>query len=278
MKNISLLAVATLLAGGVFFTASCNKATVDSNTTTTSDNELCESEFMRVLPMVNCKTLSKLTKSVDRIGGATYPTYTATDTVTNGNGWPRTLVINYGPNPGVVDPIDGKKRYGIITVTFNNYWHDIGSTATVTYTNYYVNNISYSASFSMTRKSSSQFGLTIVNGVCKNTSASAAWVIQFGATRIFNWNSGLGDSVLSHSAYTVTGSGYGVDRNTVNFKSTIDANGPMTLLCNCAYLITSGSVTITPAGLATRTVNYGSGACTNTATVTIDGQNYSITK
>ena len=278
MKKITLFAAATLIAGGAFFTSSCNKATVDSNTTTTSDNELCESEFMRVVPMINCKTLSKLSKSVERVSGVTYPTYTATDTVTNGNGWPRTLIINYGPNPGVVDPIDGKKRYGIITVTFNNYWHDIGTTATVTYTNYYVNNISYMATFNVTRKSSTEFGLSIVNGVCKNTSASATWTIMFGATRTLTWTNGIADSVLSHSAYTVTGSGYGVDRNQVNFKSTIDATGTMSLLCNCAYLITSGTLTITPAGLATRTVNYGSGACSNTATVTIDGQNYSITK
>src|ERR1700722_14381198 len=133
MKKITLLAIAVLIAGGIFSTFSCNKATEDSNTTTTTDNQLCESEFMRIVPLVNVLTVSKLNKSVERIGGVKYPTYTATDTVTNGNGWPRTLVIYYGPNPGVVDPTDGKTRYGTITVTFNNYWHDIGTTATVSY-------------------------------------------------------------------------------------------------------------------------------------------------
>jgi hypothetical protein len=278
MKKITLITTAVLIAGSIFCTFSCNKATVDSNTTTTSDNELCESEFMRMIPMINCQAVSKLNKSVERVGGIKYPTYTATDTVTNGNGWPRTLVINYGPNPGVADPIDGKTRYGIITVTYNNYWHDIGTTAAITFTNYYVNNINYMAAINITRKSSSQFGLTIVNGVCKNSSATAGWVIQFGSTRIFTQTSGIDDSVIAHSTYMVTGSGYGVDRNAVNFKSAISATGPMTLLCNCQYLITSGSVTITPAGLATRTVNYGIGSCSSSATVTIDGQNYSITK
>ncbi len=273
MKKITLFVSSALIAGGIFFTTSCNKATVDSNTTTTSDNQLCESEFMRVVPQVNSLTFSKLNKSVERVGGVTYPIITATDTVTNGNGWPRTLTINYG-SAGVVDPIDGKTRKGVITVSFTNYWHDIGTTATITYSNYFVNSISYSATLEATRKSPTQFGLDVVNGVCKSTN----WVIQYGSSRILTWTNGISDSVFSHSAYMITGSGYGVDRNTVNFKSAISSAAPMTLFCNCASLITSGTVTINPAGLATRTVNYGSGACSSTATVTIDGQNYTINK
>ena len=272
MKKISLFASAILLAGGIFSTFSCNKAAVDSNTQTTQDNELCESEFMRILPLVNSLTQAHLNRAVDRVT-ASYPTYTPWDTVTMGNGWPRTLVINYGPT-GVVDPTDGKTRRGVITITFENYWHDIGTPATVTYNNYYVNNISYTASVNIDHKSANSYGLAIVNGVCKSTS----WTIQFGSSRTVTQTNGIGDSVYAHGAYSVTGTGNGVDRNQVNFTSTIQAGLPMTLLCDCPDLITSGTVVITPAGLATRTVNYGSGICNTQATVTIDGQNYSISK
>ncbi|HXB14001.1 MAG TPA: hypothetical protein VNZ45_18570, partial [Bacteroidia bacterium] len=198
---------------------------------------------------------------------------TATDTVTNGNGWPRTLTINYGA-AGVADPNDGKIRKGTIIVSFTNYWHDIGTTATISYSNFFVNSVSYNGTLEVTRKSTTQFGLDVVNGVCKSTN----WVIQYGSSRILTWTNGISDSVFSHSAYIITGNGYGVDRNTVNFKSTISSAAPMILFCNCPSYITSGTVTITPAGLATRTVNYGTGACNSTATVTIDGQNYNINK
>lgn len=266
MKKIILLGTGLLIAGGIFFTFSCNKPTLDTNTQTAQDNNLCENEFMRILPAINVLAISHFGAGVERTTGTHYPVITATDT-TKSPGWPRTLTINYGP--GVADSSDGKTRSGMIIVSFSNYWHDIGTVATVTLSNYFVGGTNYSGTLSIERISATQFKQSVVNGVC----TASNWKIMFASSRTFTWTGGYNDTVPSHSQYIITGSAQGTDRNQVNFTSSITS--ALVKRNNCPS-ICQGTIEITPAGLANRTVDFGNGTCSGKATVTINGQSQSI--
>jgi hypothetical protein len=265
MRKKPLLALFTLAF--LMASVSCKKTTVDTNTQTATDNYLCEGEFMRILPAVNSIAVKTEGDGVKRISSAHYPTVTVTDTVKY-PGWPRTMTINYGP--GVADSSDGRTRSGIITVSFSNYWHRPGTTATVTYTGYSVNNISYVGGVTLYRNTDTTFTVTVTGAICK----TANWNITFGASRVFTWVQGRGDTVAAHSLFSITGTSNGMDRNQVNYTAAVSK--ALVRSSGCGY-ITSGTIEITPAGLSKRTVDFGNGNCDNSATVTIDGNSYTLT-
>lgn len=272
MRKKSLLTVLALAAIlGIITIVSCDKATVDSNTTTATDNSLCEEEFFRVVPMVTSLCAGSLTPGVRRVeGGPHYPVITVTDTATN-PGWPRTLTINYGP--GVVDSSDGRTRSGIVTVSFPNYWHDLGTQATVAYSGYFVNNIAYSATINITHNSDSGFTESIGAGKC--TPSGVKNPILYNGSVVLTWTQGESSpTVAAANSYSISGTLSGTDRNQVNYTTSITKS--LIKPSSCTY-ITEGTEIITPAGLTTRTVDYGSGSCDNQANVTIDGNSFAIT-
>lgn len=268
MKKTTLLAIITASVGvSCMVLTSCKKKTVDTNTQVATDNVICEDEFMRMVPMVNSIAVKTEGDGVKRVEGTHYPVVSVADT-TKYPSWPRTLTINYGP--GVTDSVDGKTRMGIINVAFNQYWHDIGGTATITFNNYYVNNVNYTAKVIIFRNSDSTFTETIGGAVCKTSS----WTIAYSSSRVFKWIEGYGDTVAADSKYMITGNGSGTDRNQVNYTLTITS--PLIWSSSCDYL-TQGTVDIVPAGLADRTIDYGNGNCDNQASVGIDGNTFSLT-
>lgn len=270
MRKKTLLTIITASFGLCFMVlTSCKKKTVDTNTQVATDNTICEDEFMRMVPMVNSIAIKSEGEGVKRVTGTHYPTVHVTDT-TKYPGWPRTITIDYGG--GVTDSSDGKTRMGMITIAFNNYWHDVGTQATVTFSsNYSVNNINYVASIKIYRNSDTTFTETVGGAVCKTSS----WTILYSASRVFRWIGGIDDTVASHSTYMITGNGTGTDRNQVNYTESITT--PLIWSNGCGNVITQGVSEVVPAGLADRTINYGNGNCDKSANVIIDGNTYSIT-
>lgn len=255
-----------VMIGGSFVLNSCNKTVVDTNTTTVTDNSLCEEEFFRMTPMITSICATYKGDGVKRVMSAHYPMVTVSDTVAN-PGWPRTMTIDYGT--GVVDTLDGRNRSGVVTTSFSGYWHNLGTTATITYANYFVNSISYSGSVTITHATTSGYEQTVENGVCKQGSAT----IFYSGTTLFNQVYGVGDSLAVDGVFNITGSGSGTDRD----KTTYTVNITKTLLKrnNCSY-ISQGIEVISPSGLATRTVDYGAGVCDNQVSVSINGNSFNI--
>lgn len=271
MRKKTLLTLITASIGVCFMgLTSCKKKTVDTNTQVATDHTLCEDELMRMLPTVNSIAIKSEGEGVKRVTGTHYPQITVTDT-TKSPGWPRTLTINYGP--GVRDSSDGKTRAGIITVSFTNYWHDVGTTATVSYSGYLVNNVNYIATggdIQLYRNSDTTFTETVGGIICK----ASDWTISYSSSRVFRWIQGVGDTIPGDSKYMITGTGSGMDRNQV--KYTMSITSPLIWSNSCGYIV-SGDADIIPAGLADRIIDYGSGGCDNQANVTIDGNSYSLT-
>jgi len=249
---------------------SCNKPTVDSNTTTATDNALAENEFMRLVPMVNNLSTTFKGRAVNRVqAGPHYPTVVCTDTTLNPF-FPRTMTINYG-TPGHVDSSDGKTRTGIIVVTYTTYWQTLGYQVALTFQNYSCNGTGYTGTVYITHTGDSSFTEKVGGAIVK----SGAYAMQYSCNRTFTWIKGRGDSVPSHSIYTIIGQGSGQDRNAVNYTSTILT--PLTVAGGGCGFIEGGTIQLVPAGIANRTTNFGNGTCDSQASVAIDANSYTVT-
>jgi hypothetical protein len=270
MRKKSLFATITLLVSVcIIVIMSCNKPTVDTNTTTATDNAMAEDEFMRLVPMVNSLSTTFRGKATNRVqAGPHYPTVVCTDTVTNPI-FPRTMTINYGP--GVTDSSDGKTRSGIIIVTYQTYWQSLNYQVSLTFQNYGCSGTGFVGTVYITHTGDSSFTEKVGGAIVK----SGAYAMQYSCNRTFTWIKGRGDSVASHSIYTIIGSGSGQDRNAVNYTSTILT--PLTVAGGGCGYIEAGTLQLVPAGIANRTINFGTGSCGSQKSVSIDGNSYSIT-
>jgi len=273
MKKISFYATAALASAGTLFVLSCNKTTVDSNTQTAQDYSMCQNEFLRLLPLFNSIASEKaLVRGIEERVSSTPPFPKVTyDTLT----WPRQVVVNYGS--GGTDPLDGQFRSGIITGSYSDLWENLATTSlTLTFNGYSVNNVNYSGTATYFRNKSSNTQFTAnISGICNVTGFPP---ILFNANGLaYTWLNGVypPDTVAWQGSYSISGNGSGQDRNQV--KYTFTTTSTLIKNNNCCNM-DQGTVTITPAGLAIRTVNYLGGTnCNQQATVTIDGQNYTIT-
>ncbi len=274
MKKKSLLGLVALMAG-IFsvIIVGCNKTTVDSNTTTATDNALAEEEFMRLLPMVNSLCHTYKGRGVERVASSPhYPTVVVGDTT---HGWPRTMTINYGTN--TVDSSDGRTRSGIIKVTFNNgYWRvwGYGFQATLTFNGYSVTTGGNTTGIVGQVVLMHTLDSTFTESVGSAILTQGSFTMDYSCTRTFYWAQGFKDSVARHSKYYITGSGSGMDHNQVKYTDNITTQ--LVYDGECTYgNFTSGTMLIVPAGNSNRTVTYN--PCSTSANVTIDGNQYSFT-
>jgi hypothetical protein len=191
----------------------------------------------------------------------------ATVTVTPQNTFPKTIVIDFGAG-GCVSA-DGVARKGKINITLSDYLHNPGSTAVMTFDNYYAAGFKVEGTITWTNTSTP-------NGI--------SWTTQITNGRVVE---PLGGYYWTHEG-------------TKNVIQTAGANTPLNLLDD-VYSVTGNHTITNPAG-KTRTVtilealekkttchnvtkgkmkiqgvnhfailDYGDGTCDNIATITIDG-------
>ena len=191
----------------------------------------------------------------------------ATVTVTPQNTFPKTIVIDFGTG-GCVSP-DGIARKGKINITLSDYLHNPGTTAVMTFENYYTVGFKVEGTITWTNTSTQ-------NGI--------SWTRQITNGRVIE---PLGGYYWTHEG-------------TKNVTQTAGANTPLNLLDD-VYSVTGNHTVTNPAG-KTRTVtilealekkttchnvtkgkmkiqatshfailDYGDGTCDNIATITIDG-------
>lgn len=190
----------------------------------------------------------------------------ATVTVTPQNTFPKTIVIDFGTN-GCVSA-DGIARKGKINIVLSDYLHVAGTTAVMTFENYYTAGFKVEGTITWTNTS---------------TANVVGWTRQISNGRVIEPQSGY----------------YWTHEGTKNVTQTAGANTPLNLLDD-VYSVTGSHTVKNPAG-KTRTVtimealekkatchnvtkgkmkvqgpthfailDYGDGTCDNVATVTID--------
>jgi len=267
MKRILTPAVIAITA--ILFLNGCLKdKNADTETTSATDNSICENEFMRLLPTVNKIAIDE--PGVQRLGGGnsvltSCPDVSVPDSALQ---YPRHMIIDYGT--GCTDPVDGKVRSGKIRATLTLPWDSIGSVITLSLDTYMVGSIKYEGTVTLTRTGVNSFHKVVSNGKCTKSSTSAPWTILFDSDHDITFTSGSNVS-SDPQIITITGTNSGTDRNGTTWTSNITT--PVVRDLNCTW-ITKGVVELTPNGKPTRTVDFGDGTCDNKGTITIEGNKF----
>jgi hypothetical protein len=186
---------------------------------------------------------------------------------------PNSMTIDFGTG---CTGNDGKIRTGIVRVTFTGRYRDEGTIITITPESYTVNGNQLSGSRVVTNIGNNANGQPQFNIVVNATLvlANGEGSISWNSTRTRTWLSGFNTPFLFlDDEYGITGSANGTSPNGNTWSSQI--NQQLVYKVSCRQFV-SGSLSITPQNRPVRTLDYGSGQCDNTATVTINGNSYTI--
>jgi hypothetical protein len=284
MKKSSIIA-SILIVSSVITLNSCKKKTeVDNESQSVVDNAMCEQQFMSIQPVTNTKgiTQSGIKRSASTceswiiLGALNNGTNTpnpAQDTISNALGvyqnGPVTFQIDYG-TVGCIG-FDGVYRTGKLNITLpRRFSHTDSNQVVVDLIGYQANGVNFSGQVKVTRTNSLTCTVEVINGHCTNGS----WNIDYSGTKTITQIGGqntAGDE--SDDIISISGSSQGVNRDNRGFTTSI--TNPLIKKSSCKF-ITSGSLDLTPDGFKTRTVDFGSGACDDDATYTVNGQTISF--
>lgn len=255
-------------------TAGCRKEK-DTDTQAAYSNSTAENYFNDAGKMVdNAAQTSKYLDPTSTINSnVTCPVITIDhpDSVT----WPKTVTIDFGSSNcyswGSV-PHRGK-----IIATFSGPYRMQGTVITINFDEYYRNDNKIEGTKTVTNAGTNGSGqmywnVQVVNGKITRTDNT---YMTWNSTRTRTWIQGqntVGD--WSDDAYNITGSATGTSFTGNAFSAAI--TNALLIEWGCRW-IKSGTIEITPSGLKTRSIDFGSGTCDDQATVTINGNVYNIT-
>jgi hypothetical protein len=259
------------------------KEVVDSDTQSSSDNALAESAFNDVTSISDQAHEGNL---------STFKTFGTDGLLSNCANIVRqkadstnsdTLLITFGFNNGANPAVnclcnDGRYRRGTIKVVYTGKYRDSLSTHTLSFNNYFVNDNQLLGGKIVTNLGRNAAGhprfSVDVNGsvVLANNGGTITWI----SNRTREWIAGyttFGPGNWNDDVYLITGTASGTGASGNTFTATITS--PLKRSLSCRW-IESGTFDFTPAGKATRSVDYGNGLCDDQATVTINGNVYNV--
>ena len=271
MKLKQIFALLTLPS--LFFFAACVKEKNEPDPEFETTFILTENQAVSESISDDANTVffeASISSGLYRINGQVETTNTlscASVTITPQNSFPKTIVIDFGVN-GCVSQ-DGISRKGKINIILSDYLHNPGTTAVMTFDNYYAAGFKVEGTLTWTNTSTP-------NGI--------SWTRQITNGRVIEPLSGY----------------YWLHEGTKNVTQTVGANTPMNLLDD-VYSVTGSHTVTNPAGKSRTvtilealekktichnvskgkmkiqgpnhfaTLDFGDGACDNIAIITIDG-------
>ncbi len=279
MKKIKFLSI-FVIASSLVFVYSCKKDTkeVDTETQSVVDNSICEQEFSQIQPTSNNLAIktkgTSAAKLANVLGGCDSLTYISGDTSAAGftNTNPPTFEYNYGTCS--LANVDGVARTGKLWIRFIGRPNTVGSKTIIKLINYKVNGlITYSCDSILVTTltnsvSTKSWNVKIINGVC----TGSGWNIKYASDKTITVLT-QSTPALSDDEVQVTGTANGTNRDGRDFDVVITN---ITKPASCKH-ITKGTVEVTPKDFSKRTVDFGSGACDNQATFTVNGQTIAFT-
>lgn len=263
MRSLKTLSTVALLAMTLVACRKDKDEAPDLDYTSASDNARAEDAFNDILTQVDQAAKDNGLRD-DCAPVVTF------DTVAT----PHTITLDFGDVNCTTQ--SGRLRRGRIQVSYTGRYRDEGTVITMTPVNYYVNNNLVLGTKTVTNMGLNEDGhpyfAIVVNGSL--TAADGSWTATHQAQRTRTWVNGSDTETWLDDVYMITGGGSGVNRNGVSYTTSI-TNG-LRVEIGCPW-ITQGTVVVTPASRPERTIDYGSGTCDGTFSITINGQTYTIT-
>jgi len=210
---------------------------------------------------------------------------TITDDTINNGGNPDTLTVDFGASPCQCH--DGRFRSGKIIITYTGHYHDPGAVIDLHFVNYQVGPSS-SDMFAINNSSTKH----IVNNGLYNSTTFCSWTITSNMS-IVKPNGG-GTITFSESKqrvqfagdpnhhnvgnkFYVSGTANGTAANGTSYTAATASGKDLVRDMSCKKHFTQGELDITPSGKSMIAIDFGSGTCDNTATITRNGVTRTIT-
>jgi hypothetical protein len=280
MKQI-LLKSTLIPALAIAMLSGCKKELLDTDTYVALDNSIADGAFQDMMGVVNQQAaiggLSGLTSGT---GYGKLAEDCTTVTFSEAIGvFPNTMTVDFGAScTGYL----GIERSGKIYATFTGPYITEGSSITITTENYYVNGSKVEGTKTVVNEGLSAagnpfFSVVVVDGII---TLETGETITWNSSRTREWLEGdetyeieddvyaLSDGIAADFAVS------GINRNGVAFTAHIAES--LIKRMDCKY-ITAGILEVTPEGMLTRELDFGSGDCDNQATLTIGEFSTTIT-
>lgn len=186
----------------------------------------------------------------------------------------KTVTVDYGTSN--CDCNDGKTRRGKIVTTFTGFYHAQGTIITHTPVDYYVNDIKIEGTKTVENMGLNGAGQPYFNvqidGVATLTTGET---LTYTSTRVRTWTNGF-NTILNRfdDEYDITGTATGVFSSGGGYTA-ICSTSPVHVKVGCGFPV-SGSIEITPQNHPVRVLDYGTGTCDATFTVTVNGHTYTF--
>lgn len=275
-----LTATLTVLAASSLMFTGCRRDEEDADTSAASDNALAEAIYSDVTNIADeagrTGGLSNYRTGDPNNGGVL--STCATVTVNSVNTADQdTITVDFGSVNCTCN--DGRNRRGQVIVYYSGNYIDSASVHTVTFNNYYVNDHQVLGTKTVTNLGHNAAGHLVydinVNGTIHL--ASNQGTITWTSQRQREWTTGENTPLLwSDDMYSITGSASGTSAAGENFTVNITSPLIRNMQVGCRRHFTQGVVQVTPGSRPMRTIDFGTGACDDLATVTINNNTYTI--
>lgn len=183
----------------------------------------------------------------------------------SGTTFPITVTADFNASTGCGD---GRVRTGVITAVYSGRWNAVGTTVTITTTDYTVNGYRVSGTNVIENigvvNGNPTFRSTVSNG---QVTSSAGDVVLRDAIKEYTWIEGSATPTdITDDVWQLTGTANGTTRNGKAYTAEITT--PIVKANSCNW-VQQGVVEVLPAGGGTlRTIDYGNNTCDATAKVT----------
>lgn len=267
VNPLKALSFAAAFLGLIFFACDRNDTLWDGEIITTVDHSFTSSEFASIANLIDFQARSDSSLLGEEPTSSGFYCPGANITITSTGTARATVQVDFGAGTNC---LDGRTRAGRLVAEFNGLWRNPGSTVVTTPDGYSVEG--YAFFFVHT---------TTVNA--PDASGNANWTtvvtdaelinpgdgsrINWEGTRTTTWIEGDDTFTLDDNVYEITGSASGTARSLRTF--TTETTSPLRVELSCPTPV-SGTYTISPDSLQTRTIDYGEGACDNVAVLRIN--------
>jgi hypothetical protein len=267
MKTFGSIAMAALLT-----LSACKKENNDNNgdTDTTvalaSSGSASQSIYDDAFDVIT--TEGEASNVNGRVETCATVTLSPADTTT----FPKTMTIDFGSG---CTSANGITRKGKIIATLSGKIRKSGTTTSVSFSNYYVNNYHVEGTYSITTNSGNGNGINYTTAVSggKITWPDGNTWYNYSGTHTLAQTSGIGTATFTDDVYSWTG---GFTTSSSAGKSlTVSITSPLTKSMSCKNII-SGVQAFTY-NVISGSINYGDGTCDNQATLTVGNKTQPIT-
>ena len=274
MKKFSLILSLAGFLGFLIMLSSCNKDQTNPDTefTVASDDAFAENTYDNVTNIVD-EAYDLSSNNFKSTEGRVFLSDCATVTLDT-TSFPYVLTIDFGDTNCLCN--DGRYRRGKILVSFTGRYYHPGTIITTTFDEYYVNDNQVEGIKTITNMGFNDGGNMYwditVDGVI--TIAESGNTITWNSQKEREWIDGIQTPYNKwDDKYLITGTATGKRANGMHWTRTVV--NPLRIELACRFIV-SGTVNIQPEGKALRVLDFGDGTCDNIATVTVNGNTYTI--